>query len=54
LPFLTLLAMDPYSPSTGVFVMTFLSWLGLLLGELLERSLFFAAVSAPRMPGAFS
>ena len=53
-PFLTSLALDPAVPGSGVFVMTFLSWLGLLLGELLERSLFFAAVSAPRMPGAFS
>jgi DMSO reductase anchor subunit len=26
----------------------------LLCGELLERSLFFAAVSAPRMPGPFA
>jgi DMSO reductase anchor subunit len=53
-PFLTLVTLTPDAPSTGVFVMTFLSWLGLLVGELLERSLYFAAVSAPRMPGAFS
>lgn len=54
LPFCTLVQLDPYAPTTGVFVLTLLSWLGLLVGELLERSLFFAAVSAPRMPGAFS
>jgi hypothetical protein len=28
-----------------------LVWVGCLVGELLERYLFFAAVSAPRMPG---
>lgn len=54
LPFLTMVTLDPAVPSSSVFVLTFLSWLGLMLGELLERSLFFAAVSAPRMPGAFS
>jgi DMSO reductase anchor subunit len=54
LPFFTLVTLDPAAASVGLFVLTFLSWLGLLLGELLERSLFFAAVSAPRMPGAFS
>jgi hypothetical protein len=31
-----------------------LSLLTLVAGELLERSLFFAAVSAPRMPGTFA
>jgi DMSO reductase anchor subunit len=54
LPFITSLTLDHSAPGMGVFVLTFLSWVGLLLGELLERSLFFAAVSAPRMPGAFA
>ena len=35
---------------TGI-VMTLLLFVGCLCGELLERYLFFAAVSAPRMPG---
>jgi formate dehydrogenase iron-sulfur subunit len=38
----------------GVAVLSVLSLVGLLVGELIERSLFFAAVSAPRMPGAFA
>jgi DMSO reductase anchor subunit len=29
----------------------FLSWFLLLVGELFERTLFFQAVQAPRMPG---
>jgi formate dehydrogenase iron-sulfur subunit len=53
-PFLSLLTLDPLTIGPSLLVLTALSWLGLLVGELLERSLFFAAVSAPRMPGAFS
>lgn len=40
--------------NTAVAVLSVLSFVGLLVGELIERSLFFAAVSAPRMPGAFA
>jgi Fe-S-cluster-containing dehydrogenase component/DMSO reductase anchor subunit len=54
LPLITLLVLASSAPEPRVFVLMLACWLGLLFGELLERSLFFAAVSAPRMPGAFS
>jgi formate dehydrogenase iron-sulfur subunit len=54
LPLVTLLILPTSGPGAGVLVLTILCLLGLLVGELLERSLFFAAVSAPRMPGAFA
>jgi DMSO reductase anchor subunit len=54
LPFITLLVLSPSAPELRVLVLMFVCWLGSLFGELVERSLFFAAVSAPRMPGAFS
>jgi len=40
------------SPPTAIIVLS-LGFLGLLLGELIERALFFKASSAPKMPGAF-
>jgi len=36
---------------TGSFGLALGAWVGCLLGEMFERYLFFAAVSAPRMPG---
>jgi hypothetical protein len=54
LPLVTWLLLDEAAPSAGTFVMTLVSLFGLIAGELLERSLFFTAVSAPRMPGAFA
>lgn len=45
-------SMGQFSPG-GVFgaETVALMWIGCLIGELLERYLFFAAVSSPRMPG---
>jgi DMSO reductase anchor subunit len=37
---------------TSQLVFLMLSFFALLLGELLERMLFFKALSAPKMPGA--
>ena len=48
----SLLLVDGFS--MWVVVWSALSLLTLVTGELLERSLFFAAVSAPRMPGSFA
>lgn len=53
LPLIGLIALDPGGPDLRMFVLTLVSLVGIVCGELLERSLFFAAVSAPRMPGAF-
>jgi DMSO reductase anchor subunit len=51
LPGLILLSLSPPA-STAAIAITCLSTLFMLGGELLERTLFFTAVSAPRMPGA--
>jgi formate dehydrogenase iron-sulfur subunit len=51
LPGLVLLVESPPA-STAAIAITCLSTLFMLGGELLERTLFFTAVSAPRMPGA--
>jgi DMSO reductase anchor subunit len=53
LPLLLSSSMDQLS-STGQLVFLAVSALALLLGELLERMLFFKALSAPKMPGAIA
>ena len=53
LPLVCLLLLDDgFTPALVAW--SVISCLVLIAGELLERSLFFAAVSAPRMPGAFA
>lgn len=51
LPSLTLLAQSP-AGSTAAMVLCGMSMILTFGGEILERTLFFTAVSAPRMPGA--
>jgi DMSO reductase anchor subunit len=54
LPAITLWSLDVTGVDGLVSVLSLVSLVLLVCGELLERSLFFAAVSAPRMPGPFA
>lgn len=53
MPLLLVATLDAPAPdTTSLLVVATLAWLLLLGGEIVERILFFQAVSAPKMPGA--